>query len=378
MEHTNLFLYESEADYLAAYPDGKLDDPVPGVAYIRSEEEGKNGTVHYNNDIITYSILVHSQNKSGVTVSPDKTVQSNPVLNGNVTKVKIIADPVEGMRPRNKVEKIEISSNTEHTIIYLAQTSYTITVNHIYSGAPIADPTEIIVEGVYEEEVVPVTIEPVSVQGYSASPVTISVSGDMTYNLQYDEEPIEPIEFIDMGFGVLFANKNLGAATVYDTGDLYAWGELTPKSAYTWENYRFGNYGQTETLTKYNNTDKLVILDDEDDIAHVTFGENYSMMSRDVWVSLINNSTYEIDEDNDCAVFTSKNNGNKLIIPLNGGGQSESDFAIFFWTNQRNYDDYVYGIGIGTGCESSFGPTTGCDGAIRCLGYPVRAVYYQD
>lgn len=380
MEHTNLFLYEDEAEFLVDYPDGKMNEPVPGVAYIRGEE-GQLGILHTNREITTYPITIHSTDKSGVTVAPDRVIQTNPVLDGNNVKMNVVAEPVEGYKPRHEVEKVTFTSaSTEHTIIYLAPTSYTITVNHICSGESITDPTEIVVEDIYEEDIVRVTIEPENVPGYTASSVTISVSGNMEYDLEY-EAVVPEYEFIDMGFGVLFANKNLGAASVYDTGDLYAWGELTPKSAYTWGNYRFGDYDQTGTLTKYCYDDGKTILDDEDDIANVTFGSGYHTLSVGDWYDLIENSTYEIDEDNNCLIFTSNENGNQLIMPLNGGNGGHDGGAenIYFWTNSVNsYYSYGTATGIGEGCETSFGPTGSCDGAYRYHGHPIRAVRYID
>ena len=45
--------------------------------------------------------------------------------------------------------------------------------------------------------------------------------------------------YVDLGLSVKWATCNVGADKPEDYGDYYAWGELTPKESYTWENYRF-------------------------------------------------------------------------------------------------------------------------------------------
>ena len=75
-----------------------------------------------------------------------------------------------------------------------------------------------------------------------------------------------PEGFVDLGLpsGTLWAECNLGAATETNPGTFYAWGELSSKSKFTWNNYRFGSY---ENPTKYNASDHLTVLQDADDAA---------------------------------------------------------------------------------------------------------------
>lgn len=92
-------------------------------------------------------------------------------------------------------------------------------------------------------------------------------------------------EFIDLGLSVKWRNRNLGAETIYDYGNYYAWGELATKTYYDWtdpndstQNYKYAN-GDWNKLTKYCNnseygnegyTDELVILEMMDDVAYQT------------------------------------------------------------------------------------------------------------
>lgn len=51
------------------------------------------------------------------------------------------------------------------------------------------------------------------------------------------------VDYVDLGLpsGHLWAKYNLGATSEEQTGGYYAWGELTAKSDYTWNNYEYGS-----------------------------------------------------------------------------------------------------------------------------------------
>ncbi|MBR5034032.1 MAG: hypothetical protein IKX71_01875 [Bacteroidales bacterium] len=63
---------------------------------------------------------------------------------------------------------------------------------------------------------------------------------------------------------------NLGAANEYNFGNYYAWGETSPKTKYTWFNYKWGS-GSTpwNNITKYNSSDGKTVLDASDDAPEV-------------------------------------------------------------------------------------------------------------
>ncbi|MBO4557803.1 MAG: BACON domain-containing protein [Bacteroidales bacterium] len=46
-----------------------------------------------------------------------------------------------------------------------------------------------------------------------------------------------PEHAVDIGFARLWREYNLGASAPEEFGDYYAWGELAPKTTYTWDNY---------------------------------------------------------------------------------------------------------------------------------------------
>ena len=88
-----------------------------------------------------------------------------------------------------------------------------------------------------------------------------------------DFEPPQE-EYVDLGLSVYWAVKNLGASSYRTLGGLYAWGETTPKTNFTWENYRWCD--GTSQVTKYNSSDQQVLLP-EDDAASVALQGSWRM-----------------------------------------------------------------------------------------------------
>lgn len=87
-------------------------------------------------------------------------------------------------------------------------------------------------------------------------------------------------DFIDLGLSVKWRNRNLGAKTIYDYGNYYAWGELETKTYYDWtdpndstQNYKYAN-GAYNKLTKYCPTDKTDYWDGDDSPDNILSLEN--------------------------------------------------------------------------------------------------------
>lgn len=65
-------------------------------------------------------------------------------------------------------------------------------------------------------------------------------------------------QWVDLGLesGTLWATCNVGSSTPEEMGELYAWGEYSTKSEYTYSNYKWGVSGsKTEQYTKYTYAD---------------------------------------------------------------------------------------------------------------------------
>ena len=108
-------------------------------------------------------------------------------------------------------------------------------------------------------------------------------------------------EYIDLGLSVMWASCNIGAAKPTDHGSYYAWGEITTKDSYSWANYTYSQ-GTRTSMTKYcfdastgynGFTDSKTILDLEDDVAHVEWGGDWRMPTKEEYEELINNCSWQ-------------------------------------------------------------------------------------
>ena len=59
-------------------------------------------------------------------------------------------------------------------------------------------------------------------------------------------------DYVDLGLpsGTLWATCNVGANVPEEYGDLFAWGEVEPKSDYSWNTYKYCNNGNSHQLTR--------------------------------------------------------------------------------------------------------------------------------
>lgn len=99
--------------------------------------------------------------------------------------------------------------------------------------------------------------------------------------------------YVDLGLSVKWAICNIGAERINDYGDLYAWGETSTKSVYDESTYKL--YGTRRELM----TMKYVLMDGFDalklrpkyDVAHVLWGGNWRMPTKDDFDELIEKCT---------------------------------------------------------------------------------------
>ena len=136
------------------------------------------------------------------------------------------------------------------------------------------------------------------------------------------------IYWVDLGLpsGLLWASMNIGANSLIDFGDYFAWGEREPKSTYTWDNYRYG-HGSHE-LTKYCDdpayglngyTDNLTTLETNDDAAFNNPFGNARMPTKTEWEEMVNNTTHVwTSEDGINGWRFTAPNGNSIFLPAAG------------------------------------------------------------
>ena len=135
-------------------------------------------------------------------------------------------------------------------------------------------------------------------------------------------------DYVDLGLpsGLMWRKYNLGANSEYEMGNHYAWGETVTKQRYDITTYKWQEYlHNVYSYTKYNETDKLTLLQPEDDAATANLGKNYRTPTRKEWEELLAECTWEV------ATKTNKNNetvidywkvvgpnGNFIILPSTG------------------------------------------------------------
>jgi hypothetical protein len=175
-------------------------------------------------------------------------------------------------------------------------------------------------------------------------------------------------EYIDMGLSYHWAAYNVGAFTITDKGDFYAWAETMPRtnlSTFTWDYYQWGK--ASNKLTKYCDDATYGLDGFTDDLRTPTIDDNpvrqiwkgsWRMPSKACIDELLDpeNTTIYVDQDitdaNGTTVkgvkIVSKINGNVLYFPYTGKVE-----------NGKLYDDtrgvYVWGNHI-TGSDLSAAP----------------------
>ena len=190
--------------------------------------------------------------------------------------------------------------------------------------------------------------------------------------------------WVDLGLpsGLRWATTNVGATNPEDYGDYYAWGEITTKDSYTWENYTLAN-GSEDAFTKYCSnshygkdgfTDELTTLEAADDAATQIWGENWRMPTMGEWAELINNCTWTWTTKNGVNGYEVKaTNGNSIFLPaagsLRGGELYDAGSSGGYWSSSLlTYNpqcaEEVY-------FRSSY---PGSGGGPRYFGQPVRPV----
>lgn len=97
------------------------------------------------------------------------------------------------------------------------------------------------------------------------------------------------VKAVDIGLSVKWSDRNLGARSVGDLGDYYAWGETTTKATFTVENYKWVKNGMYQYYG-IEEEGSPAFLRPEDDAARVRLGKNWRMPTKENIQELV--STY--------------------------------------------------------------------------------------
>ena len=165
-------------------------------------------------------------------------------------------------------------------------------------------------------------------------------------DIPYETPENIPEGAVDLGLSVFWAECNIGATKSNESGDYYAWGEITKKKTSNWTTYKWCD-GSDNTLTKYctdsqyGTVDNRITLDLEDDIAHVKLGGNWRMPTIDELNELREKCTwtwtengYEVTSRRTCANDHTKKS---IFLPAAGyyyeGGFMHSGSKGDYWSS---------------------------------------------
>lgn len=128
------------------------------------------------------------------------------------------------------------------------------------------------------------------------------------------------------------------------------------KTAYTYDNYRYFN-GTTAELSKYrldedeNSEDNKTVLDPEDDVATMRWGNGWRMPTQDEWDALFTQYANTVEEDEKGLILTFSDKEETLSLPktgyysYNGGGWRDAS-GYYYWSStlstQKNKNDFDY------------------------------------
>ena len=131
-------------------------------------------------------------------------------------------------------------------------------------------------------------------------------------------------EYVDLGLSVKWATCNIGANSPEEYGNYYAWGEVSPKSSYSWSTYKWCN-GSSSSITKYctsssdGTVDNKKQLEYSDDAAAINWGGQWRMPTQQEFTELREKCTWSWTTKNGVKgyVITGRN-GNSIFLPAAG------------------------------------------------------------
>ena len=181
-------------------------------------------------------------------------------------------------------------------------------------------------------------------------------------------------DYVDLGLSVKWATCNVGATTPEEYGDYFAWGETEAKQNFSWEIYKWCN-GTKSTITKYNATDGLTTLLPEDDAAHVNWGGQWRMPTKEELTELREQCTWKWVTINGIkGNKVTGPNGNSIFLPAGGSYNTFDDqlnsAGVHGWiysSTKSSVDNQAQEMGT----SSSGAAQTSCS---RCLGLNIRPV----
>ena len=184
-----------------------------------------------------------------------------------------------------------------------------------------------------------------------------------------------PDGFVDLALpsGVLWADKNVGAATPYEDGLYFSWGNIvghTGNDGYDFGTSNDGPYASTPGAALTGN----IPTNNTYDAARHNMGAPCRMPTVGEFQELNSNCDSEWTDEDGVAGrrFTSRINGNSIFFPASGyrhgTGLYRHGSSGYYWSSSLHSSAYGYYLNFGSGGVSP------ADYADRFRGFSVRAV----
>lgn len=173
------------------------------------------------------------------------------------------------------------------------------------------------------------------------------------------DDPFNGHEYVDLGITndqgepLYWATCNVGATKPEEYGDYFAWGEIEPKTDYSYSTYKWCE-GSYKKLTKYNTNsyygtvDNKRFLEIEDDAARQNWEGTWRMPTPSEFQKLKDKCTWSWTTLNSVKGYkVTGANGNWIFLPATGTriGTNLSDNGSYgYYWSSKSYDsaDYAY------------------------------------
>lgn len=187
-------------------------------------------------------------------------------------------------------------------------------------------------------------------------------------------------EWVDLGLpsGTKWATCNIGAAQPSDYGGFYAWGEISQKSYYDWNNYFDCINGEVGRFNTFSIIAKSIILYNSGyDVAYSSWGGGWRLPTKEQSQELIDCCTWEwaVVNQHYGYIVKSRTNSSSIFLPASGYKWTDNirdkDSFGAYWSSRIKEDDSnsAYGVSFHDTRVSNY------DGYVsRACGRNVRAV----
>lgn len=157
---------------------------------------------------------------------------------------------------------------------------------------------------------------------------------------------VKGLDCVDMGSGIRWATHNAGAFRPEGNGLYVGWGDNTTHHSYNWSSYCYNMTGGI-SMSKYNDADKLSVLEKADDFANIYYKGDWCTPTEQEWLELFSNSEIRYCVLNGIPGIRLKSriNGNSIFLPSSGCKDTELKIGDheygFYWTSTLDERDYT-------------------------------------